>query len=200
MAETSSELGSDWASFRAAWRREKLTVREALSEREHALASAAIDAHLTSLIALRPPRTVAFCWPVRKEFDCRPLVDRLLAAGWQACQPVVVAKEAPMVFRAWRPGAAMTTDCFGIPVPADAAAAVPDIVLLPLVAFDEQGYRLGYGGGFFDRTLARMAPRPVTIGVGFELGRLESLQPQAHDVPLDAIVTERRVRQYGGVT
>jgi len=171
-----------------------------MSEREHALASAAIDAYLTSLLVPQPPRTVAFCWPVRKEFDCRPLLGRLLAAGWQACQPVVVAKDAPMVFRAWQPESAMTTDCFGIPVPADGAVVVPDIVLLPLVAFDEQGYRLGYGGGFFDRTLARMAAKPATIGVGFEFGRLESLLPQAHDVPLDAIVTERQVRQYGRVT
>jgi 5-formyltetrahydrofolate cyclo-ligase len=200
MAEISSELGNDWASFRAAWRREKLTARETMSEREHALASAAIDAYLTSLLEPQPPRTVAFCWPVRKEFDCRPLLGRLLAAGWQACQPVVVAKDAPMVFRAWQPESAMTTDCFGIPVPADGAVVVPDIVLLPLVAFDEQGYRLGYGGGFFDRTLARMAAKPATIGVGFEFGRLESLLPQAHDVPLDAIVTERQVRQYGRVT
>lgn len=94
----------------------------------------------------------------------------------------------------------MTTDCFGIPVPADGIAAVPDVILLPLVAFDDQGYRLGYGGGYFDRTLARLAVKPVTIGVGFELGRLESLLPQAHDVRLDAIVTECRVRRYGSVT
>ena len=199
MAETSSELGSEWISFRAAWRRERLAAREAMPELEHALASAAIDAHLTSLIAPRPPRTIAFCWPVKKEFDCRPLIGRLLADGWQACQPVVVTKEAPMIFRTWQPEAAMATDCFGIPVPAGGATAVPDIILLPLVAFDEQGYRLGYGGGYFDRTLARMAARPLTIGVGFELGRLESLQPRHHDIRLDVIVTEQRLRRFDPV-
>jgi 5-formyltetrahydrofolate cyclo-ligase len=104
--------------------------------------------------------------------------------------PVVTAVDAPMHFHAWTPASVMGTDRYGIPIPADGAAVIPDIVLLPLLAFDAQGFRLGYGGGYFDRTLAAMAPRPQAIGVGFELGRVADIRPQAHDVRLDAIVTE----------
>jgi len=79
---------------------------------------------------------------------------------------------------------------YDIPVPVEAIELLPDQVLVPLVAFDAQGYRLGYGGGYFDRTLAALAPPPATIGVGFEVGRVDSIAPEAHDIPLDHIVTE----------
>jgi 5-formyltetrahydrofolate cyclo-ligase len=196
MADTSGDQGIDATAFRSAMRREKTAARVAMPDSEHARACAEIDACLTDLLGSRPPCTIAFCWPVRKEFDCRPLVGRLLEAGWQACQPVVVARDAPMAFRAWAPGSPMITDPHGIPVPATAIAAVPDIILLPLVAFDDQGYRLGYGGGYFDRTLAEFAVKPLAIGVGFELGRIDSVRPHGHDVRLDAIVTETGIRRY----
>jgi hypothetical protein len=86
--------------------------------------------------------------------------------------PVVTTVDAPMHFHSWTPASAMGADRHGIPIPADGAQVVPDIVLLPLVAFDAQGFRLGYGGGYFDRTLAAMVPRPRAIGVGFELARV----------------------------
>jgi 5,10-methenyltetrahydrofolate synthetase len=199
MADTSGDQDIDSTAFRGAMRREKIATREAMPDNERASACAEIDAHLTTLLGANSPRTIAFCWPVRKEFDCRPLVGRLLETGWQACQPVVVAKDASMAFRAWSPDSPMTTDPYGIPVPATVVAAVPDVILLPLVAFDDQGYRLGYGGGYFDRTLAEFAIKPVAIGVGFELGRIDSVRPHGHDVRLDAIVTETGIRRYSDV-
>jgi 5,10-methenyltetrahydrofolate synthetase len=87
----------------------------------------------------------------------------------------------------------MSEDRHGIPIPGGGPAIDPDIVLLPLVAFDTAGYRLGYGGGYFDRTLAARVPRPLAIGVGFELGRVADIRPQGHDVRLDAVVTEAGV-------
>jgi len=101
-----------------------------------------------------------------------------------------------MVFRPWHADIAMSQDQHGIPIPAATeprSAAHPDIVLLPLVAFDAHGYRLGYGGGYFDRTLAAVVPRPLAIGVGYELCRTESTCPQPHDVALDLMVTEAGV-------
>lgn len=127
---------------------------------------------------------------MRREFDPRPLAGRLLALGWQACMPVVIVPDAPMAFHRWHPDTAMKPGHYDIPVPADAIELLPDQVLVPLVAFDAQGYRLGYGGGYFDRTLATLAPLPATIGVGFEVGRVDSIGPEAHDIPLDYIVTE----------
>ena len=85
----------------------------------------------------------------------------------------------------------MRADAFGIPVPAEFQPLTPEVVLVPVNAFDAAGYRLGYGSGFFDRTLAALRPAPCAIGVGFELGRVGSIQPAAHDQPLDWIVTER---------
>ncbi len=92
----------------------------------------------------------------------------------------------------------MTIDRYGIPIPADGAVLIPDVVLLPLVAFDRCGFRLGYGGGYFDRTLVAIVPRPFTVGIGFEVARVDTIQPQAHDIPLDAVVTEAGAEFFNG--
>jgi len=189
----SVEHSPDHGVFRAALRREKLAARVALDPAAHAALSAALERHLAALLRPLAPQTLAFCTPVRGEFDARPLASCLIEQGWQAAMPVVTAVDAPMSFHAWTPSSAMGSDRYGIPIPADGAALMPDIVLLPLLAFDAQGFRLGYGGGYFDRTLAAMVPRPQAIGIGFELGRVADIRPQAHDVRLDAIVTEAGV-------
>jgi len=104
--------------------------------------------------------------------------------------PVVVAPNAPMAFHEWSPQTAMKPGYYDIPVPVVANPVQPDLVLLPLVAFDSHCYRLGYGGGYFDRTLAALTPQPITIGIGFELARVDSISPETHDVALDFVVTE----------
>ena len=192
----SSEHTADSSVFRAALRREKLAARTALDEKTHAALSARIGAHLAALLTPLPPQTLAFCAPVRGEFDARPLASLLIDRGWHAAMPVVEAADAAMSFRTWTPASAMGIDRHGIPIPAEGQAIVPAIVLLPLVAFDRQGFRLGYGGGYFDRTLAALVPRPMAIGVGFELSRVADIRPQAHDMPLDAVVTEAGIERY----
>ena len=97
---------------------------------------------------------------------------------------------SPLEFREWTPHSEMIEDRYGIHVPARGDVLRPDAILMPLNGFDGAGYRLGYGGGYFDRSLAGMNPRPLAIGVGFELARLDSIRPQAHDLPMDFIVTE----------
>jgi 5,10-methenyltetrahydrofolate synthetase len=184
------DLPLDSAAFRAALRREKIAARQAQPEALRLRADALIRRRLAELLLPRPPGVLAFCWPIRAEVDCRPLAEELLAAGWRAAMPTVVEPAAPMRFRAWAPGCAMGVDPFGIPVPADDAPLAPDVLLLPLVAFDSAGYRLGYGGGYFDRTLAACAPRPLTVGVGYALAGVASIRPEGHDIPLDMIVTE----------
>lgn len=189
----SGEHVADSLTPRAALRREKLAARMALDEQTRAALSARIEAHLAALLLPLVPQILAICAPVRGEFDARPLASRLIDQGWRVAMPVVTAVAAPMVFHAWTPTSAMRSDRYGIPIPADGAALIPDIVLLPLLAFDAQGFRLGYGGGYFDRTLAAMVPRPQAIGVGFELGRVADIRPEAHDIRLDAVVTEAGV-------
>ena len=189
----SAEHSTEARVFRAALRREKLAARLALDPSAHTTLAARVEAHLAALLLPLAPQTLAFCAPVRGEFDVQPLASRLLECGWQAAMPVVVATDAPMTFRRWTPSCAMDHDRYGIPIPRAGETIVPDIVLLPLLAFDPQGFRLGYGGGYFDRTLAVMVPRPRAIGVGFELGHVPDIRPQTHDIRLDAIVTETGV-------
>ncbi len=194
----SAEHSTEARVFRAALRREKLAARMALDPPAHAALAARVEAYLAALLLPLPPQTLAFCAPVRGEFDVRPLASLLLERGWQAAMPVVVVAAAPMTFRRWTPSCAMDRDRHGIPIPRAGVSVIPNIVLLPLLAFDAQGFRLGYGGGYFDRTLAAMVPRPRAIGVGFELGRVPDIRPQAHDIRLDAIVTEAGVLRFSG--
>ncbi len=107
--------------------------------------------------------------------------------------PVVVAAGAPLGFREWLPEDPLPLDRYGIPSPVQGQWLQPERILLPLNAFDAAGYRLGYGGGYFDRTLASLAPRPLAIGVGFEMNRVDSIFPEAHDQRVDWIVTEAGV-------
>ncbi len=194
--ESDPHSGIDSDAARAALRREKIAARRALDPATHRQASARIHDMLHGFLAARPAGSIGFCWPIRAEVDCRSLVTRLRAAGWQACMPTVVQADAPMVFRGWWPDAPMQADPFGIPVPGTHTVPAPDVLLVPLVACDATGYRLGYGGGYFDRTLAACTRRPYTIGVGFELCRVDSIHPGRHDIPLDASVTELSFKTY----
>jgi 5,10-methenyltetrahydrofolate synthetase len=192
----SSEHIADSSVLRAALRREKLALRMAQDEKTRLAHSARIEAHLSALLLPLPPQTISFCAPVRGEFNAGPLAALLIEQGWTIAMPIADAANSPMCFRGWTPSSTMSVDRHGIPIPASGPAIVPGIVLLPLLAFDARGFRLGYGGGYFDRTLAAMVPQPLTIGVGFELGRVADILPQMHDIPLDAIVTETGVMRH----
>lgn len=190
---SSTEHIAESSAVRTALRNERLAARLALDATRHAALSARVAAHLGALLATHPPQTLAFCAPIHNEFDARPLVAELIAHGWQAAMPVVEAPNTPLSFRHWQPGTVMIEGRFGIPIPAEPNYVEPTLLLLPLVAFDARGYRLGYGGGYFDRTLATMVPRPFTVGVGFELSRTNSIHPQAHDIALECVITEAGV-------
>jgi 5-formyltetrahydrofolate cyclo-ligase len=112
------------------------------------------------------------------------------AARRSLALPLVVTPGAPVEFWHWSPDAAMTGGVWNIPVPAERRLVHPEALIVPVVGFDTQRYRLGYGGGYCDRTLAVAAPRPYCVGLGYALGRLHSICPQAHDIPMDVVVTE----------
>jgi 5-formyltetrahydrofolate cyclo-ligase len=136
---------------------------------------------------------LAFCWPIKNEYDARHLARALRERGAMTALPVVVAQRTPLAFREWHPGVELAHGPLGIPYPVSSPLVTPDAVLLPMNGWDTQGYRLGYGAAFFDRTLASLAKRPVVIGVSYELARLESIFPQPWDIPMDYVVTERGV-------
>jgi 5,10-methenyltetrahydrofolate synthetase len=186
-------------SGRQALRAQLVERRLALSADACAALSATVCRHLRGNFPQLAAMRVAFCWPVKNEPDLRPLMRAWIDSGdssFAALLPVVVAADAALAFRAWTPGGPMITDRYGIPTPAAGEFLTPEALLLPVNAFDCAGYRIGYGGGFFDRTLAALSPAPLSIGVGFELARVDSIRPQAHDVRLDAMVTEAGVFRH----
>jgi len=138
-------------------------------------------------------RRLAFCWPIKGEYDARHLARTLRGRGALTALPVVVAPKKPLAFREWHPGIELASGPLDIPYPVNSQELTPDAVLLPMNGWDAQGYRLGYGGGFFDRTLASLAKKPMTIGISYELSKLTTIQPQSWDIPMDYVVTERGV-------
>jgi 5,10-methenyltetrahydrofolate synthetase len=140
----------------------------------------------------RPERQIGAYWPIKGEFDALPALFR-----WSEAEgvrriglPVINRETKQLKFHIWYPGCEMEEDAYGIPKPKDTEQFEPQLLLVPCVGFGPKGSRLGYGGGFYDRTLAALSPRPVTVGVGFGHGFIPWLEPEAHDVPLDAILTE----------
>lgn len=146
-------------------------------------------------------RIVSAYWPFRGEPDFRPFMEEIAARGGRTALPVVTGKGQPLEFHLWQAGEPLSRGVWNIPVPAESRPCLPDIVIAPVVGYDPAGYRLGYGGGFFDRTLAAMPARPRVIGIGYSAARVPTIYPQMHDIPMDLIVTETgTVRRQGDVS
>ncbi len=186
-------MNETWLEIKS-WRRqtraELIAQRVALDTARRREMNVAISAHIETGFALLAGMTVGFCWPFQGEFDARFAIRHFRGRGAVAALPVVIAKAAPLQFRAWWPGAPLTAGVYGIPVPDGTPLTVPDAAIVPMNGFDAQGYRLGYGGGYFDRTLAATSPQPLAIGVSFEFARLATIYPQPHDIAMDFVVTE----------
>ena len=187
----------DWTSIKA-WRRTErerlIASRLALPADERARRAEAVVEHLAGL-PLTAGSVISFYWPFRGEFDLRDWVAGLSARGVRAALPVVTERNTPMSFRLWSPGARLERGIWNIPVPADGAEVEPDVIIAPLVGHDAGFFRLGYGGGYFDRTLATLAKPPLAVGVGLAEGFLSTIYPQPHDVPMHMTVTEEGIRR-----
>jgi 5-formyltetrahydrofolate cyclo-ligase len=181
--------------WRKAERQRLLELRTGTTSAERQRWGQQIEARLRLLLAERREIILGVYWPFQAEFDPRPLIDWVIAAGSAVALPAVIEKQGPLEYRAWRPGEKLVDGVWKIPIPASRRIVIPQVVLAPLVGFDRDCYRLGYGGGYFDRTLGGLSPRPLAIGVGFELSRLETIHPQDFDIPMDLIVTEGVVRR-----
>lgn len=196
------EQARDVARWRRAERARLRAERDRLSVAARQSASGAIGAHLSTFLCqtfgdLRG-QVFSGYWPIKGEPDLRPLMRDLHASGVTVALPIVETRAAPLVFRRWTPATRMVRGDWNIPVPPPEAETVtPQIALAPLVGWTAEGYRLGYGGGYFDRTLAALHPRPFVIGIGFHSARLASIFPQPHDIPMDMIVTEADPQSIG---
>lgn len=193
---TPAPAGREAASWSevAAWRRSTrerlLEERTRMPAKERDARSARIANALDRFIAPIAGRVIGVYWPIKGEPNLYPWIRRLAETGVAFALPVVIRKGWPLEFRRWRPGETLERGFWNIPVPANGPAILPDMLVAPLVGFDEESFRLGYGGGFYDRTIAAAANKPQVIGVGFERCRLPTIYPQTHDIRMDAIVTD----------
>jgi len=186
---------------------QKKALRGALASRRLAIDTArrsaagqAVADRFLDDVAPPPGAVISGFWPSKGEIDVLPLLGALVERGHECALPVVVARGQPLRFRAWRPETELIDGVFGIPVPPpDAATVTPDLLLVPLLAFDRAGYRLGWGGGFYDRTLeALRSARPVVaVGVAFSDQEVDAVPYDSHDHPLDWVVTERETISIG---
>ncbi len=179
----------DVARWRKAERERLITARLALSVSERQDHAHAVSRDLDKIVTAKPEAIVSVYWPFRGEPDLRPWMTAACEKGMRVALPIVVAKEQPLIFREWRPGARLEHGVWNIPFPADGDPVTPTVVIAPLVGFDPNAYRLGYGGGFFDRTLSSLKREPIAIGVGHPIGAIETIHPQTFDIPMDWIVT-----------
>src|SRR3954464_4204245 len=180
-------------TWRKTQRERLISARVRVTPAELEAWRAQIDRHLEQSFPGLANCRLAFCWPIKGEYDARHLARTLRDRGALTALPVVVAPKSPLIFREWHPGIELAIGPLDIPYPKNSAEVKPEAVLLPMNGWDAGGYRLGYGGGFFDRTLAALEKKPVVIGVTYELARMPTIHPQAWDIPVDYVVTERGV-------
>ncbi|MHA6641431.1 5-formyltetrahydrofolate cyclo-ligase [Mesorhizobium sp. A623] len=192
MAKPSLQDGwADVARWRKAERKRLLGARLAMTPQARQASSERIAATLDRTIGKVSGRIVGSYWPFRGEPDLRNWSIRVVERGGRIALPVVIRKGWPLEFRVWSPGEPLERGIWDILVPSRGPSVQPDVVIAPLVGFDEANYRLGYGGGFFDRTLAVLPRRAFVVGVGFAAAQVQTIYPQPHDIPMDVIVTDK---------
>ncbi|KQP17204.1 5-formyltetrahydrofolate cyclo-ligase [Pseudorhodoferax sp. Leaf265] len=186
--------------------RERKALRAALLEARLALPdrmerARALQQVMRIWLVGRADTVIGAYWPIKGEFDPLPALHRWKEDGelqGEATRkriglPVVDKVHKTLTFHAWYPGCPMEEDAYGIPKPKGTEVVVPTLLFVPCVGYAAGGYRLGYGGGFYDRTLATLQPKPLTVGLGFGTGFLDDFEPEPHDVPLDAILNDHGV-------
>lgn len=187
---TSSNNWSEIRTWRIAKRKDLIAKRLGVAHHERRSVQQTVSKRIQHRFPELNEAVIGFYWPIKGEIDLRPLLKDLLSEGAEAALPVVVEKDHPVEFWQWHTEVKMSRGIGNIPVPSERKPIQPTVMLIPLIGFDQSGHRLGYGGGYYDRSLMELRLKPMTIGVGYAFGRLPSIYPQEHDYPLDAIVTE----------
>ena len=181
-------------------RRRMKARRAALSASERAQAARAVIEPVRQVLAAQKAQTVGLYYPLADEFDALPLARALWRDGLELALPIVLGAASPLVFRPWRAGDILERGACNIMIPPDKGLRVcPDALIIPLLGFDESGARLGYGGGYYDRTLEglRREKKVAAIGLAHDFQRLEELPTEPHDQPLDGVITPSGVHWFG---
>ncbi len=176
--------------WRKSERRRLLALRAGMGREARSAAAASILPLVHEAIRGHGAKAVGLYWPIKSELDFRMLAELLNQDGIATALPVIIEKGAPLAYWQWSPGEPLERGFWNIPVPRQRRPIRPDAVLAPTVGFDRAGYRLGYGGGYFDRTLAQPDRPRLAIGIGLDFARLDTIWPQPHDIPLDLVITE----------
>lgn len=185
---------TDLKRWRKAERERLIEARLAIDVETRRRHDAMITKHLETIIGPVEGTVVSAYWPFRGEPNLLPFVKAIEAGGGRCALPAVVARGKPLLFRAWSPGDPLARGVWNIPAPREGAPiVVPDVIVAPVVGFDQACFRLGYGGGYYDRTLAALANRPRFLGIGYASAALRTIYPQCHDVRMDAVITEAGV-------
>ncbi len=190
--------GTEVEVWRQAERKRLIEARLAVAAAERGRRAVAIAANLDRVLDPSRGRVISLYWPIRGEPDLREWMASATQKGATCLLPVIVAKGQPLAFRAWKHGDPLERGVWNIPFPANGEAMVPDVVIAPVVGYDASCYRLGYGGGYYDRTLAALGPGPLVIGVGYDFQHIPTIHPQPHDIAMDIIVTDEKVIRRSG--
>lgn len=193
---------ADQKALKAQWRQQLLQARLRLEDR--LARNDALQRVMRVWLVERPDEVIGAYWPIKGEFDPLPALFRWQEAGMEADAlaasrrrkiglPVINKATRTLTFHRWYPGCPMEEDAYGIPKPKDTEIVEPTLLFVPCLGYGPGGYRLGYGGGFYDRTLNELKPRPFTVGLSYSIGFLPDLEPEPHDVPLDAVLNDHGV-------
>jgi 5,10-methenyltetrahydrofolate synthetase len=178
----------DSAAARKLQRERALALRNDLSDR--AGKEGSLRDRVARWLASAEVHAVGFYWPVRGEPDLRLTLTEWLAGDARRIAALPCVDGETLAFHQWHPDGAMRAGEFGIPVPAHGRVVQPDCLLIPCVAFDNARFRLGYGGGFYDRTYATLVPWPLSVGIAFDATRVDTIDPEPHDMQLDVVLTD----------
>ncbi len=180
----------DVACWRKAERARLVAERMKISTHDRTRIASEIAEKLDAILDKVEERLIGVYWPMHGEPDLRPWMERVRTGGAVCALPVVVERKAPLVFRTWHPDTPLEKGIAGIPAPTHGDPVIPDVLVIPMIGFDRKCHRLGYGGGYYDRTLASLANRPRVIGIGYSQTTLHTIHPQPHDILMDVVITE----------
>tara|TARA_B100000686_G_scaffold222295_1_gene229447 strand:+ start:1861 stop:2481 length:621 start_codon:yes stop_codon:yes gene_type:complete len=186
------ETSKEWRNRK---RSELLACRKAITNNDRMQWSIKITSLLEYGFPILYRSSIGFYWPCHGEYDPHPAMISLQKRGATIALPEVAERKNPLCFRQWWEEAPMKIGAYNIPVPENTELIIINAIIVPMLGFDTQGHRLGYGGGYYDRTISSINPHPLVIGIAFESLRLDSIYPNSHDVAMDFIVTEAGIYQ-----
>lgn len=179
------------------WRKQErqrlIAERLKIQSSQRTVFNQAVAGHIDVVLSASNPKIIAVFWPFRGEPNLLPWMKERQETGAIWALPVVAVPKSPLAFKSWHPGDKLIPGIWDIPVPLNGTLVVPDVIIAPVVGFDRSCFRLGYGGGYYDRTLAQFERKPLTLGVGFGHAFIPTIHPQPFDIPMDYILTEQGI-------